>query len=46
MILINFSHSYIHPLGMAKRRELEAKEKGAAFVSYSVLKKKPAEDCN
>ena len=41
---VSTTQRYIHPLGKAKRRALEAKEKGLAFMSYSVLAKKPADD--
>ena len=34
---VTTTQRYIHPLGKTKRRELEAKEKGAAYVSFSVL---------
>ena len=34
---VTTTEKYIHPLGRAKRREKEAKEKGAAYVSFSVL---------
>ena len=34
---VTTTQRYIHPLGRIKRRALEAKKKGAAFVSYSVL---------
>ena len=41
---VTTTQRYIHPLGKAKRRAKEAKEKGAAYTNYSVLEKKLTED--
>ena len=41
---VTTTQKYIHALGRAKRREKEAKEKGAAYQNFSVLGQKSAGD--